>query len=128
TRRLVLPLFDDGEAGDALREAMPIRFSLESTPNDTLDQVRSKEQAFASLTARDASLSRWKRVAHLWCAAWFRSGDSPPPSAFGALFDAILKGRGALPSASASRYLDAVDDCAAARRFFHWELEFPEVF
>ena len=128
TRRLVLPLFDDGDAGDALREAMPIRFSFESTPNDTLDQVRSKEQAFASLTSRDARLSRWKRLAHLWCAMWFRSGDSPPPSAFGALSDAILKGRGALPPASAHRYLDAVDDCAAARHFFHWELEFPEVF
>jgi hypothetical protein len=127
-RRLPLPLFDDSEAGDALREAMPIRFSLESIPNDTLDQVRSKEQAFASLTSRDGLLSRWKRVADVWCAAWFRSGGSPPPSAFGALSDAILKGRGALPPASADRYLDAVDDCAAARRFFHWELEFPEVF
>ena len=68
----------------------------------------------------------------MWCAAWFReghrAGDAPPPSAFGALSDAILKGRGALPAASAGRYLDAVDEVAAAHRFFHWELEFPEVF
>jgi N-6 DNA Methylase/Eco57I restriction-modification methylase len=128
TRRLALPLFGDEAVTDALRDALPVRFSLESTPNDTLDQVRAKERAFASLTARGALLSRWKRVANLWCAAWFRTGDAPPPSAFGALSDAILKGRGALPAASAGRYLDAVDEVAAARRFFHWELEFPEVF
>jgi hypothetical protein len=132
TRRLSLPLFGDDEVNGALRDALPIRFSLESTPNDTLDQVRAKERAFASLTARGALLSRWKRVADVWCAAWFRAGvradDAPPASAFGALSDAILKGRGALPAASAGRYLDAVDEVAAAHRFFHWELEFPEVF
>jgi hypothetical protein len=132
TRRLTLPLFGDEEVTHALRDALPVRFSLESTPNDTLDQVRAKERAFATLTARGAWLSRWKRVSDVWCAAWFReghrAGDAPPPSAFGALSDAILKGGGALPAASAGRYLDAVDEIAAAHRFFHWELEFPEVF
>ena len=128
TRRLALPLFGDEGVTDALRDALPVRFSLESTPNDTLDQVRAKELAFATLTARGASLTRWKRVADVWCAAWFRSGAAPPASAFSALSDAILKGRGALSAASAGRYLDAVDEVAAAHRFFHWELEFPEVF
>ena len=106
----------------------PVRFSLESTPNDTLDQVRAKERAFASLTDRDTRLSRWKRVADLWCAAWFRTEDTPPPAAFGALSDAVLKGRGSLPAALTDRFLATVDDVAAAQRFFHWELEFPEVF
>ncbi len=127
-RRVELPLFDDDEVAGALRDALPVRFSLESTPNNTLDQVRAKERAFASLTDRDTRLSRWKRVADLWCAAWFRTGDTPPPAAFGALSDAVLKGRGSLPAALADRFLATVDDVAAARRFFHWELEFPEVF
>jgi len=128
TRRMPLPLFDGDEVGGALRDALPVRFSLESTPNDTLEQVRAKERAFASLTARDAVLSRWKRVADIWCAAWFRGDGTPPPAAFGALSDAVLKGHGALPAALAGDYLAAADAVAAARRFFHWELEFPEVF
>ena len=37
----------------ALREALPVRFSLETMPNDTLEQVRAKERAFAALTGRD---------------------------------------------------------------------------
>src|SRR5580765_5773129 len=127
-RRVELPLFDDDEVAGALRDALLVRFSLESTPNHTLDQVRAKERAFASLTDRDARLSRWKRVADLWCAAWFRTGDTPPPAAFGALSDAVLKGRGSLPAALTDRFLATVDGVAAAQRFFHWELEFPEVF
>jgi hypothetical protein len=128
TRRRPLPLFDDDEVGGALRDALPVRFSLESTPNDTLDQVRAKERAFASLTSRDALLSRWKRVADVWCAVWFRGDATPPAAAFGALSDAVLKGYGALPAALAGDYLAATDAIAAAHRFFHWELEFPEVF
>jgi len=127
-RRVELPLFGDDEVAGALRDALPVRFSLESTPNDTLDQVKAKERALASLTDRQARLSRWKRVADLWCAAWFRTENTPPPAAFGALSDAVLKGRGSLPAALTDRFLAAVDDVAAAQRFFHWELEFPEVF
>jgi len=39
------------------------RFTLESEPNDTLDQVKAKERALAAITAKDALLSRWRRVA-----------------------------------------------------------------
>jgi Eco57I restriction-modification methylase len=124
-----LPLFNDDTIVEALREALPMRFTLESTPNDTLAQVRAKERAFAALTAREAALSRWKRVAHLWCSAWFTASDAASPAAaFGALSDTILGGASALPSHTADRLLDASDRTAASLRFFHWELEFPEVF
>ena len=124
-----LPLFGVDAVSHAVREAMPIRFSLETMPNDTVEQVRAKERAFADLTGRHAGLSRWKRIAHLWCAAWFAdSRDAAPAAAFGSLLDAALTGRGALPSRTASRYLDQADAVGDRRRLFHWELEFPEVF
>ena len=108
-----LPLFEDDTMTVALREALPVRFSLETMPNDTLEQVRAKERALATLTGRTAALSQWKRIAHLWCAAWFLpEGDAAPPSAFGSLSDAILTGRCALPATIASRYLDAADAVA----------------
>ena len=110
-----LPLFRDEAVSVALREALPIRFSLEATPNDTVDQVRAKERALARLTARHAALSRWKRVSHLWCAAWLAPPDrAAPPSAFVPLSDAALAGRGALPDAVAQRYLDAADEIGRA--------------
>src|SRR5207247_2269985 len=55
-----LPRFDDESVRHALRVALPTRFSLESTPTDTIDQARAKERAFATMIARDTSISRWK--------------------------------------------------------------------
>jgi Eco57I restriction-modification methylase len=123
------PLFAVDAVEGALREALPVRFTLESTPNDSLAQVRLKERVFAAMTAHDAALSRWKRIAHLWCAAWFVDRDrSAPAAAFGSLSDFVLTGRSDLPRHTASRYLEAADAVAEAKRFFHWELEYPEVF
>jgi hypothetical protein len=120
-------LFPTDAAAEALREALPVRFHLAVAPTDTPHQVRAKERALAALTARDTTLSRWKRVADLWCARWF-SRAAAPPSSFTTLADAVLAGRSALPPAIASRYLSEAERTAATHRFFHFELEFPEVF
>jgi Eco57I restriction-modification methylase len=124
-----MPLFEDGAVATALRDALPVRFSLETTPNDTIEQVRAKERALHGLAADDASLTRWKRVAHLWCASWFAAtADAAPATAFASLSDAALTGRSVLPAATARRYLEAAAAVGESRRLFHWELEFPEVF
>jgi hypothetical protein len=124
-----LPLFANADVGEALRSALPIRFGLEETAGDTIEQVRAKESALASLVRRDALLARWKRVADLWCAIWFTtSSGAVPPSAFNALSDAILGRACALPAKLSEPYLQAVSAIAESRRLFHWELEFPEVF
>ena len=119
-------LFEEAAIADALREALPVRFSLESTPDDTLAQVRAKERAHAAATARDGALSRWKRVAHVWCAAWFSA--AMPASAFASTSDFLLHGSSALPRRAVERFAFEADAAAAAHGFFHWELEFPEVF
>ena len=121
-----LPFFDERLASAAIRDALPVRFSLESTPNDTLEQVRAKERALAALSSDTSHLSRWKRVANLWCAAWF--DDGALAKAFDALSDAALTGACALPARAASGYLARAEAIASTHRFIHWELEFPEVF
>jgi hypothetical protein len=123
-----LPLFADGGIQSVLQAVLPVRFGLESAPDDTLDQVRAKERALAALERRDSRLSTWKRIADVWCATWFASPGRLPQAAFGALSDALLGARGALPSSTAAAYLRESDAIADARRFFHWQLEFPEVF
>jgi len=123
-----LPLFDDHAQEAALGDVVPRRFSLDVMPTGTIEQVREKERAFAEAASR-AGLAAWRRIADLWCASWFAQPDhSIPPAAFPALSDAILTGRGSLPPAIAERCLAAAASIARSRRFFHWELEFPEVF
>ena len=104
--RLTLPLFGDDEVAGALRDALPVRFSLESTPNDTLDQVRAKERAFAVADRpRRAAFAMEAGRGPVVRGVVPNRATTPPPAAFGALSDAILNGRGALPAAPADRYL-----------------------
>jgi hypothetical protein len=124
-----LPLFDDGGVDGAIRAALPLRFLLEAMPDDTIEQVRTKERTFAALHRSGAPLSRWKAIADAWCAPWFGASREPvPPEAFTSIADAILRGAGALPASATERYRQRIDALRAVRRFFHWELEFPEAF
>jgi hypothetical protein len=122
-----IPLFGDDVGAGAVRDALPSRFFLESSPDDTLEQVQAKERTLAAVSSRDGVLARWKRIANLWCASWLLP-HAIPPNAFGALCDAILTGHCALPPKEASRHLSIAEATAARARVFHWELEFPEVF
>ncbi|HEY7169292.1 MAG TPA: N-6 DNA methylase [Vicinamibacterales bacterium] len=123
-----LPLFDGAGFADAVRVALPVRGELAIAPNDTPQQVRAKERALAELNGEAAALARWKRVADLWCARWFAGEAAAPPALFTDLADAIVSGNSALPPNLRDRFLQPAAAVSAERRFFHWELEFPEVF
>ena len=121
-----LPLFGEAEIGEVVQQTLPVRLAL-ATANDTVDQVHEKERALAALGRETAPVSRWKRLADLWCAHWLAAAP-PPSSAFRALCDSVLTGRGALPAHVAARHLADAAEMSRSRRLFHWELEFPEVF
>jgi hypothetical protein len=123
-----MPLLDGLPVEQTLRVVLPIRFSLASDPNDTPEHVRAKERALADLTHRESSLSKWKRIADLWCARWFDPELRTCAPVFRTLSDAILTGQCVLPRAKADHFLGIAEASAIVHRFFHWELEFPEVF
>src|SRR5207247_8408543 len=100
------------------------RFSLESTPTDTIDQARAKERAFATMIARDTSISRWKRIADAWCATWFGQSEIPP-AAFGSLADAILTGAGALPMRAVEQLLAGTGAVRPDARTIAWARHVP---
>jgi hypothetical protein len=134
-----LPLFDDEALDEALRTTVGPRLSIAAGPGDTLDQVRAKERLLGRIDADDGPLARWKQVAHMWCARWFPAAPEDSGAAarvralrrasvFHGLADAVL-GRGAsLPEHVAAPLLAEARTAAGRERFFHWTLEFPEVF
>ncbi len=126
-----LPLFQkDDELGGALGSAIAVRAAVAREPGDTLAQVRNKERALAGLELGDSALGRWKRVADIWCSGWFRESRSRGElrSAFHALTEAVMTGRSSLPRQTLNRMLAETEQVASSGRFFHWTLEFPEVF
>ncbi len=133
-----LPLFDDEALDEALRTAVGPRLSIASEPGDTLEQVRAKERMLVRLDGDEGPLTRWKQVADLWCARWFPPAADPEPIAhmraawrsgvFSALADALLGRDATLPDHVSAPLVAAARAAASRERFFHWTLEFPEVF
>jgi hypothetical protein len=124
-----LPLFDVEEIGPAIRTVLPARDRVSSMPDESLAVVREKERLLAGIVSPASPMSAWKTAADLWCAFAFRDGRHESNArVFPALADAILSGRSSLPKAIVDRWLSEARAIAAQRRFFHWTLEFPEVF
>jgi hypothetical protein len=127
-----LPLFEGDAADAAIGATISTRMSIATEPGDTLEQVHGKERLMATLAGHNAPLDRWKRAADLWCAGWFQ--EDPPLGAkvhgpmFGALLDDLLGRRAVLPEHVSAPLLDRARAAAERERFFHWTLEFPEVF
>jgi hypothetical protein len=126
-RAVTLPMFDDDELFPVLEHAVRTRLDLAAVPDEAAATVQAKEQRLAALDAKDGGLGRWRRVLDLWCAGWF-SRSTPDRSTFQVLVDHILRGESALPEHLARPLLDDAEAAAAANRFLHWELAFPEVF
>ncbi|MGE0448529.1 MAG: N-6 DNA methylase [Vicinamibacterales bacterium] len=122
-----LPLFPEDTLAEALGGVLPIRWRLATAPNETVADVRAKEQALAALDAPDSPLGTWTTLADLWCASWLASPPIPS-SLHHTLADALLHGRAVLPQRTMDGFLDRVRETRSRLRLFHWELEFPEVF
>jgi hypothetical protein len=102
------------EASNAHGDALSLLARLHELPvHDTAERARIyREELLAS-----QSWQGLKAAMDLWCACWFWPADAlehaPLPSTF------------AMPSAETRIEATRI---AARLRFFHWELEFPDVF
>jgi hypothetical protein len=122
-----LPLFDEAGLDAALGSAVASFERLRDHPEDTLAQVRAKERLFDAVTSSAAPVGRWKGISDLWCAGWFDPGLR---NAGRGVFDALLEAGPSrtLTPAVERTLLERAQAAAARQRFFHWELEFPDVF
>jgi hypothetical protein len=122
-----LPLIDD-EAGAAMaEEVLPARFRFALEPDDTAAAVHDKERALAALTRPGAPLASWLAAADFWCANWFLR-EPPSPGVYEDVLSSILARGSQLREHQRRQLADAAASEAGSRRFFHWELVFPEVF
>jgi hypothetical protein len=127
-----LPLFVDDDLDAVMRRiARPLGALLERH-DDTPRDVRAKETLWRQMAGESSALEPWRLALHVWCARWFwpRDAATPPPDAAEsrALVAALLRGDSSLPRAHLDARLRDVVRAAAAHAFFHWPLEFPDVF
>src|SRR5262249_25193310 len=125
-----LRLFTNGALASSMASIVAPRLAIERQADDTAAIVRSKERTIESLNALDGPLGVWRLLADAWCAAWFWPTVVEPmtPKTWPA-FSAFLRGTDdGLPPGTGARWRTVALDVSARERFFHWEIEFPEVF
>ncbi|WP_300591173.1 DNA methyltransferase, partial [Microbacterium sp.] len=110
---------------DALAAANRRERALLLAPSDDVDDIRARGEAWDAYLTSDARQTL-KRQADAWAAAFvwpLHDGTPLPPTT------AVV--RAMLDDDVAMQYpdtVDGVDRLASEYRFFHWHLEFPEVF
>ncbi|MCL0057503.1 N-6 DNA methylase [Dehalococcoidales bacterium] len=99
-------------------------FRISQIPSDKPQDIQEKEKLYG--IARDI-LKRYRDVAHIWTSVYF--GNEVPAEGYMMLQDKI---RATEPEWAELEkkpwFAEAVEMGEEERRFFHWELEFPEVF
>ena len=123
-----LPLFGADPAHAIATHVLPDRFRIALEPGDTPAAVRLKERMLADLSAPGTPLADWKQAADLWCASWFWRDDRLTSGVYADVLGSLTGRPGALAAGQRSKVLDRAAATAQSQRFFHWELEFPEVF
>ena len=99
---------------------------IEQIPDDTLDEVKRKEERFRGLVV-SPPYRQGKRIADAWCAAFIQPRPAGRDPAECITTD-TLRGLETDPEALAPKQRDEVEQLARDYQFFHWHLAFPEVF
>ena len=99
---------------------------IDEASDGTLDDVRRKEVQFRGLVVSPA-YRRHQRVADAWCAAFvWPKGPGANPEV--CITTDVLKELQADPDVLSSAQSQELARLARRYQFFHWELQFPEVF
>ena len=95
---------------------------VDAIANDSPEAIRRKRQLFEQ-AQNDPAWRRQKQACDLWTAAFFQSLTPGADAITTAVLAEHLSGRPVDP-----RLLASIGAIAGRQRFFHWPLEFPEVF
>lgn len=102
-----------------------------------IERIKLKESLLRDDTEDENSpFCRLKRVCDLWCSVWFWPQDTellrPDSYTYWELVSYTLDGRVSDPrmlsEGKMKRYLSVSEEIAKRMCFFHWELEFPEIY
>jgi len=118
-----LSMLDDDAFRRSMSTAVGSIWLIEESPAGTVEDVKEQERLYARL--REDLNRRHARLADLATATSF--GVEVDRSLWRPLADYVTRGGIAAPP-QFEAWLRASEETARERRFFHWELEFPEVF
>jgi type I restriction-modification system DNA methylase subunit len=117
-----LSMLTDSAFVASMMTASNLMADIEALRGDTLDEVHEAERLYHSVSGD--MTRKYRTLADVWTARYF--GLDVDATLWTGLAAHILRGGFLLPQYAA--IIDRAAQIASERRFFHWELEFPEVF
>src|SRR5262249_13483893 len=117
-----ISMLDDPDFARSMGLAVGSMWLIEETEGNTIAEVREQERLYADL--RDALTRKHQQLADVAAARDF--GLNVDATLWKGLSDYLARGGFEVPQYAT--VLKAASEQAAAQRFFHWDLEFPEVF
>jgi len=98
--------------------------ALSALPDDSLEQVAAKARHYETLVA-SADYKSGRLLADAWCAAfvWKKTPEFDFP-----ITEEVFRAIETNPHSLAPWMLDEIQRLAKQYKFFHWHLEFPDVF
>lgn len=115
------PLFDESAFTQDAFRAVGGMMAIETMLSDSIEDIQAKETVLAQI---DAHLDKWRTIADLWTSSFF--GNEMAPEEYADLLRHLQGGEAMMSTDQRRQYLDhsAVTD----NDYFHWQLEFPEVY
>jgi len=117
-------LFDISPMTVDLGLAVGNYFLIEDKLSDSLEDIKDKEKIYQNINRK--WIGKWQAVGDLWISSYF--GVKLDPALYKALSDYLLGKSKRIPQEWVKDFVDKASKIAKEKRFFHWELEFPEVF
>jgi len=117
-------LFDISPMTVDLGLAVGNYFLIEDKLSNTLEDIKNKEKIYQNINRK--WIGKWQAVGDLWISSYF--GVKLDPALYKALSDYLLGKSKRIPEEWVKDFVDKASRIAKEKRFFHWELEFPEVF
>ena len=118
-----LSLFDDDAFRQSMTTAVDLMWLVEDSPAQTVEQVKEQEHIYA--TMRQGLIGKYGTLANLVTSTSY--GLALDLKLWKPLVD-YATGRIDVALPAFQDWVQTSTTIAKARRFFHWELEFPEIF
>ena len=125
--RVSLPLLDAAGFEDTIHRLMQPLSKLLATRDDSVEQVRCKEAWWQSVSGGASPVEPWRLACHIWCSRWF-TAEMPSPAEARSAIDAVLHPTQSSYRRLVERRIESARARASAHRFFHWPLEFADIF
>ncbi len=120
----------EGQAEDFSEGRLAVYRHMQEIKEDDPDSIREKSRRFDQYL-KSGSYRLPKRFADAWCAAFFwplKDGLPEPPTQFEVAKLHPAKQRAAEVTPVNADLVAEIERRAEALQFFHWELEYPDVF